>query len=152
MSHLRELSFAFRVKRDELGRQISDLQKQIASAEPSITPEKIERVAVLLRDKLHDDLAEMRQERARITIQDVRVITIKIRSSGSKRALAEAASCDTLMPSPAVFSLVGEWRAPQCEDGHYNHWKILVLISVVRRFDPLEPSSYGNGLSATKRR
>ena len=108
---LRERLVALKIKRDGLGRQISDLQKQIASAETSITPEKIEKVAVLLRDKLHGGPVEMRQEYARMMIQDVRVTKSEIRISGSEGALARAASCDTQMPSPAVLSFVREWRA-----------------------------------------
>src|SRR3546814_1255573 len=50
---MRERLVNLRFRRDELADQISDLTRRLAMAEPEITPEKIEKLALLLREKLH---------------------------------------------------------------------------------------------------
>ena len=97
-------------RRDEVGREISDLQKRMASGEPRITPEKVGRLAVLLRDKLYDGPPELRQAYARLLMDEVYVSEEEIRISGSKAVLARAASDGADMPAPAVLSFVREWR------------------------------------------
>jgi site-specific DNA recombinase len=49
---LRERLVNLRSRRDELANEISDLCRRLAMAEPVITPEKMEQIAVLLREKL----------------------------------------------------------------------------------------------------
>jgi uncharacterized protein YlxW (UPF0749 family) len=49
---LRERLVNLCFRRDELAKEVSDLQKRLASAEPVITPEKVNKLAVLLREKL----------------------------------------------------------------------------------------------------
>jgi len=51
---LRERLIGLKLRRDEIAREISDLQRRVASGDPGITPEKANRLAVLLRDKLYD--------------------------------------------------------------------------------------------------
>jgi site-specific DNA recombinase len=110
---MRERLVALKVRRDDLARQIADHQRQMASAEPSITPEKIDRIAVLLRDKLHHGPADLRQAYARLVLGEVQVTKEQIRISGPKSALARAASQGLDTPAPAVLSFVQEWRTRQ---------------------------------------
>ena len=51
--------------------EISELQKRITNGEPTITPEKIEKLAILLRDKLHNGPAELKQAYARLAMRKV---------------------------------------------------------------------------------
>jgi hypothetical protein len=110
-AELRDRLIALKLRRDEVGREISDLQKRMASGEPRITPEKVGRLAVLLRDKLHDGPPELRQAYARLLMDEVSVSEEEIRISGSKAVLARVASDGADMPTPAVLSFVREWRA-----------------------------------------
>ncbi len=108
---MRERLIALKLKRDELGKEIADLQKRMGSSEPTITPEKIERVARVLHDKLYSDDGDLRQAYARLLMDEVRVTRDEIRISGSKSVLARAASDGPDIPAPAVLSFVQEWRA-----------------------------------------
>lgn len=45
---LPERLVAQRFRRDELSKEIGDLQRRLSSAEPAITPEKVNRLGVLL--------------------------------------------------------------------------------------------------------
>jgi len=107
---MRERLVALKLKRDETARQIADLQKQMSSATPAITPEKIDRVARLLHEKLHGGDPDLRQAYARLLMDEVRVTKDEIRISGSKSVLARAASEGPDIPAPAVLSFVQEWR------------------------------------------
>ena len=107
---MRERLIALKLKRDELGKEIADLQKRMGSSEPTITPEKIERVARVLHDKLYSDDGDLRQAYARLLMDEVRVTRDEIRISGSKSVLARAASDGPDIPAPAVLSFVQEWR------------------------------------------
>ena len=71
---------------------IAELQKRIACGEPSITPQKIEQMAILLRDKLHNGPAELKQAYARLAMREVSIKDKEIRITGSKAVLAKAAS------------------------------------------------------------
>ncbi|TAX63350.1 hypothetical protein ELI00_37550 [Rhizobium ruizarguesonis] len=94
---------------------IADLQQRLSSNEPQITPEKVERFATLLREKLLTGTPEFRQAYARMVIREVSVKDKEIRISGSKAILARAASQDIGGTPPAVLSFVREWRARQDE-------------------------------------
>jgi site-specific DNA recombinase len=107
---LRERLIGLKLKRDELAGQIADLQKQMASSEPTITPEKIERLIKLLRDKLFGPEPDVRQAYARLVMSEVKVTKEEVRISGSNATLARAASHGTEIPAPAVLSFVREWR------------------------------------------
>ena len=50
-----------KVWHDKLASEIAELQKRIACGEPSITPQNIEQMAILRRDKLHNGPAELKQ-------------------------------------------------------------------------------------------
>lgn len=107
---LRERLVNLRFRRDELAKEIGDLHKRLASAEPTITPEKVGRLAVLLRDKLHDGQPELRQAYARLLLSEVSVTAQEIRISGSKAILARTAAEGLSTAVPAVLSFVREWR------------------------------------------
>ena len=51
---LRERLVGLKVRRDELRDEMTDLQKRLASGEPTITRDKITAFAALLRDKLRN--------------------------------------------------------------------------------------------------
>ena len=85
----------------------------MASGAPTITPEKVGRIAVLLRDRLHSGPPELRQAYARLLMEEVRVTDEEIRISGSKAVLARAASDGVDEAAPKVLSFVREWRASQ---------------------------------------
>jgi site-specific DNA recombinase len=107
---LKERLLGLKLQRDELAVEIADLQQRIATGEPEITPEKIERFAVLLRERLLNGTPEFRQAYARLLMREVTVKDREIRISGSKAALARAASQGLGKTPPAVFSSVREWR------------------------------------------
>jgi site-specific DNA recombinase len=110
-TELRERLIGLRLRRDELSREITDLQQRMTSGEPRITPEKVARLSVLLRDRLYGESPELRQEYARLVMEEVRVSEREIRISGSKAVLARVASEGVEKASPAVLSFVREWRA-----------------------------------------
>ena len=83
----------------------------MASDEPTITPEKVERLGLLLRDKLQYGSAELRQAYARLVIGEVTADEREIRISGSKAVLARCAAQPPGETPPAVLSFVQEWRA-----------------------------------------
>jgi site-specific DNA recombinase len=68
---LRERLIGLKLQRDETAKDIGDVQKRLSSAEPIITPEKINRIALLLRDKLHNGPSEPRQAFARLLMDEV---------------------------------------------------------------------------------
>ena len=81
-----------RFRNDELADQLFDLNRGLAIAEPTITPEKIERLQLL--------------------VNKVRVDDREIHISGSKAVLARSAAGGLVTP-PAVLSFVREWRTRQ---------------------------------------
>ena len=107
---MRERLIALKLKRDETAKEIADLQRQITSAAPAITREKIDRIARLLHEKLYGGDSDLRQAYARLLIDEVRVTKEEIRISGSKAVLARAASEGPGIRAPAVLSFVREWR------------------------------------------
>ncbi len=68
-----------------MAQDAGDLQRHMASGEPQTTPDKIGKVAVLLRDKLRHGPPELRQAYARLVMDEVSVSDEEIRISGSKR-------------------------------------------------------------------
>ncbi|RCS24737.1 hypothetical protein DUT91_04510 [Phyllobacterium salinisoli] len=109
--NLKERFLGLKLQRDELAIEIRELQEPLSSSEPEITPEKIERFAQLLRDRLVKGSAELRQAYVRILMQGVSVTKKEIKISGSKATHAKAASQGLGATSPAVLSFVREWRA-----------------------------------------
>ena len=108
---LRERLTSLKVRRDELGREIVDLQKRVASGEPQIVSEKIERLARVLRDNLFNGPAEPRQAHTRLILGEAFVKEEEICISGSRAFLARRASQDQIPVAPAILSFVQEWRA-----------------------------------------
>jgi hypothetical protein len=82
----------------------------MSSGEPRITPDKIDRLAVLLRDKLHHGEPELRQAYARLVMDQVTVSDEEIRISGSKALLARCVAAGDAPAATAVLSFVQEWR------------------------------------------
>ena len=109
-AELRDRLIGLKLRRDEVGREISDPQKRIALGEPRITPEKVGRLAILLRDKVHHGPPKLRQAYSRLLMDEISVSEEEIRISGSKPVLARVASDGADMPTPAVLSFFREWR------------------------------------------
>jgi hypothetical protein len=110
-TELRDRLIALKLQRDELAKEVSDVQKRLSSGEPQITPEKVNKVALLLRDKLHHGPSELRQAYARLVMEEVAVTGEEIRISGSKSILARCATDGPEASTPAVLSFVREWRS-----------------------------------------
>jgi hypothetical protein len=70
---LRERLIGLKLQRDESTKDASDLHRHIASGAPQITPNKIGKLAVLLREKLRYGPPELRQADARLVMDDVSV-------------------------------------------------------------------------------
>ena len=117
---MRERLVNLRFRRDELADQISDLNRRLAMAEPVITPAKIEKLALLLRDKLRHGPPDLRQAYAWLLLSEVRVQHHEIRISGSKAALARSAAGDVAKTTPAVLFFVREW----CTRQDSNLWPL----------------------------
>ena len=81
-----------------------------ATGEPAITAEKVAAFATLLREKLRNGPADLKQAYARLVMREVSVNDKEIRISGSKAALARAASNGLDKTAPRVLSFVQEWR------------------------------------------
>ena len=108
---MRERLVALKLQRDQIAKEIGELQNRMASSTPTITPEKVARAGGLLRDKLHERSPEFRQAYARLLLDEVRVTDEEIRISGSKSVLARCATEGVAEPVPKVLSFVQEWRA-----------------------------------------
>ena len=89
---MRERLVALKLQRDQIAKEIGELQNRMASSTPTITPEKVARVGGLLRDKLYEGPPEFRQAYARLLMDEVRVTDEEIRISGSKSVLARCAA------------------------------------------------------------
>jgi site-specific DNA recombinase len=110
---MRERLVGLKLQRDQIAKEIGELQNRVASSSPTITSEKIARVGALLRDKLYEGPSEFRQAYARLLVEEVRVTDEEIRICGSKSVLARCASEGVADPAPRVLSFVQEWRARQ---------------------------------------
>jgi site-specific DNA recombinase len=108
---MRERLVGLKLQRDQIAKEIGELQNRMASSTPTITPEKVARVGGLLRDKLYQGPPEFRQAYARLLMEEVRVTDAEIRISGSKSVLARCAAEGVAEPAPRVLSFVQEWRA-----------------------------------------
>jgi site-specific DNA recombinase len=89
---MRDRLVALKFERDRIATEIAELQKRIGPAEPISTPEKVERMAELLRDRLYSNQPELRQAYGRLLMDEVSVTREEIRISGSKTVLARAVS------------------------------------------------------------
>ncbi|MGB3719470.1 MAG: recombinase family protein [Hyphomicrobiaceae bacterium] len=110
---LRERLVNLRFRRDELAQEIKDLQKRLVQAEPTLTPEKVGQIAVMLREKLYQGPPDLRQAYVRLILNEVSVDGREIRISGSKALLARAAAKGLGTTSPSVPSFVREWRTQE---------------------------------------
>ncbi len=110
---MRERLVGLKLRRDELAADITDLQRRINDGTPAITPQKIEKLAALLRDKLRNGTPELRQAYARLVMTEVTVKDKEIRITGSRRVLARAASQGLVKTTSPVLSFVREWRTRQ---------------------------------------
>lgn len=95
------------------------MTRRLAMAEPVITPARIEKLALLLRDKLHHGQPDLRQAYARLLLSEARVDG-EIRISGSKAVLARSAAAGMAKTTPAVLSFFREW----CTQVDSNHWPL----------------------------
>jgi site-specific DNA recombinase len=110
---MRERLVGLKLQRDQIAKEIGELQNRMASATPAITPEKVVSVGKLLRDKLYEGSSEFRQAYARLLMDEVRVTDDEIRISGAKSVLAKCAADGVADTAPKVLSFVREWRARQ---------------------------------------
>ena len=108
---MRERLVALKLQRDQIAKQIGELQNRMAGSAPTITPEKVAQVAGLLRDKLYEGPPEFRQAYARLLMDEVSVTDEEIRINGPKSVLARSAANGVGEPAPKVLSFVQEWRA-----------------------------------------
>jgi len=120
-AELRDRLIGLKLRRDEVGREISDLQKRMASGEPRITPRRSAASPCCC------GTSSMTAARAaagirRLLMDEVSVSEQEIRISGSKAVLARVASDGADMPAPAVLSFVREWRARRDS----NPWPLLL--------------------------
>jgi DNA invertase Pin-like site-specific DNA recombinase len=106
---LRERLVALRFRRDELAKELADLNRRLAMADPVLTPAKVERLALLLGEKLHHGPPDLRQAYARLVLSEVRVNDQEICIRGSKAVLARSAAEGLAETTPAVLSFVREW-------------------------------------------
>ena len=107
---LRERLIGLKVQRDELAKDVGDLQHRMSTGEPQITPEKIEQVTLLLRHKLDNGPPELRQAYARLVMDEVIVSDEEIRISGSNAVLARCAAANDFPAAPAVLTFVRQTR------------------------------------------
>ena len=86
------------------------VEAQLRNGNRAITPEIIEKFGSLISSKLHDRNASLRREYVRLLIEKVEVGNDVIRITGSKDALAAAASSH---PENGVPNAVRRWRTRQ---------------------------------------
>lgn len=89
---LRERMVALSFRRDELAQELAGLTRRLSTAEPVITPERVDRLAQLLARRLGSDSPELRQVYVRLLLKEVRFTGSEIRIIGSKAILARGSS------------------------------------------------------------
>ncbi len=112
-SAFRERFVGQRLQRDELAKELSELQKRATDGEPVITAEKIAALGTLLRDRLYNGPGELRQAYTRLLLSEVAVSKQEIRITGSKSILARCVTATVSEDAPEVLSFVRKWRARQ---------------------------------------
>jgi site-specific DNA recombinase len=109
---MRERLVALKLQRDQVAKEIGELQNRLASSTPRITPEKVARVGGLLRDKLYEGPPGVPAGlRPPAHGRSPGVTDEEIRISGSKSVLAKCAAEGAAEAAPKVLSFVQEWRA-----------------------------------------
>ena len=109
---MRERLVALKLQRDQIAREIGELQNRMASSAPTITPERVARIGGPLRKRLYEGPPELRQASARLLLDEVRVTDEEIRISGPKSVLASCAAEGTVEPLPKVLSLCSRLARP----------------------------------------
>ncbi|MCF1709456.1 recombinase family protein [Tabrizicola sp. J26] len=142
---LRERLSGLKLQRDELAVDIADLQKRLASNEPEITPERIERFAHLLREQLLHGTPEFRQAYARLVMSEVSVTEKEIQIRGSRDILAKAVSQQPGDSPPAVLTFVREWRCCQT-NANWSPFALPKPPSADKKSTPLCESGGAGGL------
>jgi len=115
---MRERLIGLKLQRDQISKEIEELQNRMASATPLITREKVVRVGKLLRDKLYEGSAEFRQAYARLIMDEIRITDDEIRIAGPNSVLAKCAEQGVGETVPKVLSFVREWRAARDSNFH----------------------------------
>ena len=105
---LRGRFIGLKLQRDERAKDIADLQRRISTGEPQITPDKIDRLSHLLRERLHNGEPEFRQAYARLVMDEVKVSDEEIRISGSKAVLARCVAAGGAPAAP-----IAGWMSSQ---------------------------------------
>jgi site-specific DNA recombinase len=109
-SALRDKLEGLRFRRNELNQDISNLQSSLKANTTEISPEKVERLAGLLKDKLENGPPEIRKTYAKLVMTEVSVTKDEIRITGSKAMLAKGATVGLEKTSPPVLTFVRGWR------------------------------------------
>ncbi|WP_209714876.1 MULTISPECIES: recombinase family protein [Asticcacaulis] len=107
---LRDKLVGLRFRRNELNQDIADLQNSLKANTTEISPDKVERLAALLKDKLENGPPEIRQAYAKLIMTEVSVTKEEIRITGSKAMLAKGATVGLEKTPPPVLTFVRGWR------------------------------------------
>jgi Recombinase zinc beta ribbon domain len=112
---MRERLVTLKLQRDQIAKEIGELQNRMASSVPSLTPEKVARIGGLLRDKLYEGPAEFRQAYARLLMDEVRVTdnphqrteigSREVRGKRGSRTRAESSLFCSRVARPKRFEL-----------------------------------------------
>lgn len=106
--------------------RIDTLETQLARGVRRITARTVERFGALLSEKLRDTDPVLRTAYLRMLVSDVTVSTNRILISGPKAALENgvANGVPRLEGTMPIFDQ--KWCPMPNQDGHSNHWEILV--------------------------
>ena len=99
------------LRRQETLERIGLLEQELGSKRRDVTPEKVERFASAMREKLRNGTKEFRRAYLNLFIDKIDVGDTVIQITGPKAALAKASAEPVPAPAALVPSFVQEWRA-----------------------------------------
>ncbi len=100
---------AQRARRANLEQEVLLIEQQLSTADRRVTPEAVERLGEIIRNKLHSEDHAMRQGYARRFIAKVVVAPTGITITGPIKPLEIAANSGPEKLAPAVPSSAREW-------------------------------------------
>jgi site-specific DNA recombinase len=109
---MRERLVALKLQRDQVAKEIGELQNRLASPTPRITPEKVARIGGLLRDKLYEGPPEFRQAYARLLMDEVQVSPTRRSASAGQNPFWRSAQPKGSPKRRPKFSLLFRSGAP----------------------------------------
>jgi site-specific DNA recombinase len=114
-----------KTNRVRLSDEIALASRSVSTGPLAITPQKLERLSVVMREALKSGPVEFRRAHLRRFVHRAVVSRREVRISGPKSALAKAAISDQPPPGPEVLSLVQQWRPVRDSNPCYQRERLV---------------------------